>query len=69
MRVEYSIQIYRFDTWGAKEYFQVLVVELSIQAHLEIKYLQQGDRQHSNMIVSIVVATTIVTVTVIAMIL
>ena len=40
-RVEYSTQIYRFDTRGAKEYLQVLAVELSIQPHLEIKYLQQ----------------------------
>ena len=33
-RVEYSTQIYRFDTRGAKEYLQVLAVELSIQPHL-----------------------------------
>ena len=42
--VEYSTQIYRFDTTGAKEDFQVLAVELSIQPHLEIKYLQQSDQ-------------------------
>ena len=40
-RVEYSTQIYRFDTRGAKEYLKVLEVELSIQPHLEINYLQQ----------------------------
>ena len=44
LRVEYSTQIYRFDTRGAKEYMQVLVAELSIQPHLEIKYLQQSDQ-------------------------
>ena len=44
LRVEYSTQIYRFGTWGAKEYLQVLAVDLSIQPHLEIKYLQQSDR-------------------------
>ena len=43
-RVEYSTQIYCFDTRGAKVYSQVLVVELSIQPHLEIKYLQQYDQ-------------------------
>ena len=43
-RVEYSTQIYRFDTRGAKEYLRVLAVELSIQPHLEIKYLQQSDQ-------------------------
>ena len=42
-RVEYSTQIYRFNTRGAKEYLQVLAAELSIQPHLEIKYLQQYD--------------------------
>ena len=40
-RVEYSTQIYRFDTRGAKEYFKVLAAELSIQPHLEINCLQQ----------------------------
>jgi len=40
-RVEYSTQIYRFDTRGAKEYLKVLAAELSIQPHLEINYLQQ----------------------------
>ena len=34
-RVEYSTQIYRFDTRGAKEYSWVLAVELSIQPHLD----------------------------------
>ena len=34
-RVEYSTQIYRFDTRGAKEYSHVLAAELSIQPHLE----------------------------------
>ena len=34
-RVEYSTQIYCFDTRGAKEYSQVLAVELSIQPHLD----------------------------------
>ena len=34
-RVEYSTRIYRFDTRGAKEYSQVLAVELSIQPHLD----------------------------------
>jgi hypothetical protein len=43
LRVEYSTQIYRFDTRGAKEYLQVLAAELSIQPHLEINYLQQYD--------------------------
>ena len=43
-RVEYSTQIYRFDTRGAKEYFQQLAAELSIQPHLEINYLQQSDQ-------------------------
>ena len=35
LRVEYSTQIYWFDTRGAKEYSQVLAAELSIQPHLE----------------------------------
>ena len=39
-RVEYSTQIYRFDTRRAKEYLKVLAVELSVQPHLEINYLQ-----------------------------
>ena len=39
LRVEYSTQIYRFNTMGAKEYLQVLAAELSIQPHLEINYL------------------------------
>ena len=43
---------------------QVLAAELSIQPHLEINYLQQGDHSQSSMIVLMVVATTIVTVTV-----
>ena len=34
-RVEYSTQIYWFDTRGAKEYSQVLATELSIQPHLD----------------------------------
>ena len=34
-RVEYETQIYWFDTRGAKEYSQVLAVELSIQPHLD----------------------------------
>ena len=34
-RVEYSTQIYWFDTRGAKEYSQVLAAQLSIQPHLE----------------------------------
>ena len=34
-RVEYSTQIYWFDTRGAKEYSRVLAVELSIQPHLK----------------------------------
>ena len=63
-RVEYSTQIYRFDTRGAKEYLQLLAAELSIQPHLEINYMQQ-----SNMIVLIIVTATMVMVTVIAVIL
>ena len=43
-RVEYSTQIYRFDTRGAKEYLKVLVAELSIQTHMVINYLQQSDQ-------------------------
>ena len=43
-RLEYSTQIYRFDTRGAKEYLKVLAAELSIQPHLEINYLQQYDQ-------------------------
>ena len=43
-RVEYSTQIYRFDTRGAKEYLQVLETELAIQSHLEINYPQQSDQ-------------------------
>ena len=43
-RVEYSTQIYRFDTRGAKEYLKVLAVELLIQPHLEINYLQQDNQ-------------------------
>ena len=35
LRVDYSTQIYWFDTRGAKEYSQVLTVELSIQPHLK----------------------------------
>ena len=42
--VEYSTQIYRFDTRGAKEYLQVLAADLSIQPHLEINSLQQSDQ-------------------------
>ena len=34
-RVEYSTQIYWFDTRGAKQYSQVLAAELSIQPQLE----------------------------------
>ena len=34
-RVEYSTQIYWFDTMGSKEYSQVLAAKLSIQPHLE----------------------------------
>ena len=34
-RVEYSTQIYWFDIRGAKEYSQVLTVELLIQPHLK----------------------------------
>ena len=68
-RVEYSTQIYRFDTRGAKEYLKVLAAELSIQPHLEINYLQQSDQWQSNMIVLIVVTAAIVTVTVITVIL
>ena len=67
-RVEYSTQIYRFDTRGAKEYLKVLAAELSIQPHLEINYLQQSDQQQSSLIVLIVVTTPTVTVTVIAVI-
>ena len=63
-RVEYSTQIYRFDARGAKEYSKVLAVELSIQPHVEINYLQQ-----SSLIVLIVVTTAIVTVIVMAVIL
>ena len=40
-RVEYSTQIYRFDTSGAKEYLKVLAAELSFQPHLEINYLHK----------------------------
>ena len=43
-RVEYSTQIYRFDTRGAKEFLNVLAAKLSIQPHLEINYLQQSDQ-------------------------
>ena len=43
-RVEYSTQIFRFNTRGAKEYFNVLEAELSIQPHLENTYLQQRDQ-------------------------
>ena len=39
LRVEYSTQIYKFDTRAAKEYLRVLAVEFSIQPQLEIKYL------------------------------
>ena len=35
LRVEYSTQIYWFDTRGAKEHSQLLAVELSIQLHLD----------------------------------
>ena len=35
LRVEYSTQIYWFDTTGAKEYSQVLAAELPIQPHLK----------------------------------
>ena len=69
MRVEYSTQIYRFDTSGAKEYLQVLATELSIQSHLETNYLQQSDQLHSNIIVLIVVTAAIVMVTMIAVVL
>ena len=41
-RIEYSTQIYRFDTRGAKEYLKVLAAELSIQPHLETYYLHQS---------------------------
>ena len=68
-RLEYSTQIYRFDTRGAKEYLQVLAAELSIQPHLEINYLQQSDQYQSNMIVLIIVAAAMVTLTVIAVVL
>ena len=34
-RVDYSTQIYWFNTRGAKEYSQLLAAELSIQPHLE----------------------------------
>ena len=34
-RVEYSTQIYLFDTRGGKEYSKVLTIELSIQPHLK----------------------------------
>ena len=68
-RVEYSTQIYKFVTRGAKEYLQVLAAELSIQPHLEINYMQQSDQSQSSMIVLIIVATTMVTVTVIAVVL
>ena len=63
MRVEYSTQIYRFDTRGAKEYLKVLAAEVSIQPHLDINYLQQ-----SNMIVLIIVTAVTVTITVIAVV-
>ena len=43
-RVEYSTQIYRFETREAKEYLQVLAAEFSIQPHLEINCLQQYDQ-------------------------
>ena len=42
-RVEYSTQIYKFHTRGAKEYLKILAAKLSIQPHLEINYLQQSD--------------------------
>ncbi|KAM3227470.1 hypothetical protein ACQJBY_059323 [Aegilops geniculata] len=44
LRVEYSSQIHRFDTRGAKKYLKVLAAELSIQPHQEINYLQQSDQ-------------------------
>ena len=65
-RVEYSTQIYRFDTRGAKEYLKVLAAELSIQPHLEINYLQESDQYQSSLIVLIVVTAAMVTVIVIA---
>ena len=68
-RVEYSTQIFRFDTRGAKEYLKVLAAELSIQPQLENNYLQQSDQWQSSMIVLIIVTTTMVTVTVIAVVL
>ena len=68
-RVEYSTQIYRFDTRGAKEYLKVLAAELSMQPHLEINYLQKSDKQQSSKIVLIIVAAVTATVTVIAVIL
>ena len=43
-KVEYSTQIYRFDTRGAKEYLHVVAAELSIKPHVEINYLQKSDQ-------------------------
>ena len=43
-RVEYSTQIYRFNTRGANKYLKVLEAEFSIQPDLEINYLQQGEQ-------------------------
>ena len=61
-RVEYSTQIYWFDTRGAKEYLQVLEVELSIQPLLEINYMQQSDQEQSSMEVTVTVAKVTVAV-------
>ena len=48
---------------------EVLVAEVSIQAHLEIKYLQQSDQYESSMIVLIIATVATVTVTMVAVIL
>ena len=71
LRVEYSTQIYSFDTRGAKEYSQVLAVELSIQPHLDnlvsiAKYLvakqydsngNSGKSKDNSFVVIVTVAT------------
>ena len=70
-RVEYSSQIYWFDTRGAKEYYQVLAAELSIQQYLDklisvAKYLvakwydssgNSGKSKDSSFLVIVTVAT------------
>ncbi len=71
LRVEYSTQIYWFDTRGAKEYSQVLAADLSIQPHVKdlisaVKYLVaeyygssgNGGKSNSSSFVAIVAVAT-----------